>query len=62
MRIDFTSELKLLEDLPTSFVDGGNSSSSAAIFIVFDDWKDRADPSLTQDALLGELNMKFGEI
>jgi hydrophobic/amphiphilic exporter-1 (mainly G- bacteria), HAE1 family len=45
-----------------SFVDGGNSSSAAAIFIVFDDWKDRADPSLSQNALLGELNTKFGEL
>jgi HAE1 family hydrophobic/amphiphilic exporter-1 len=45
-----------------SFIDGGNSPSAAAVFIVFDDWKDRRDPSLSQDALLGEMNMKFSEI
>jgi HAE1 family hydrophobic/amphiphilic exporter-1 len=45
-----------------SFIDGGSSSSAAAIFIVFDDWSKRRDPSLSQDALLMELNMKFSEV
>src|SRR5205807_1588923 len=42
-----------------SFVDGGNSSSAAAVFIVFDDWQKRAEHGLSQDAMLGGLNMKF---
>ncbi len=45
-----------------SFIDGGNSSSAAAAFIVFDDWKDRRDPGLSQDALLGKLNMELSAI
>jgi HAE1 family hydrophobic/amphiphilic exporter-1 len=45
-----------------SFIDGGNSSSAGAIFIVFEDWADRSDPSLSQEALLGKLNMEFSQI
>jgi HAE1 family hydrophobic/amphiphilic exporter-1 len=45
-----------------SFIDSGTSPSAAAIFIVFDDWADRRDPSLSQDALLMDLNMKFSEV
>jgi HAE1 family hydrophobic/amphiphilic exporter-1 len=43
-----------------SFIDNGTSSSAAAIFIVFDDWIDRAiDPSLSQEAIVGLLNGRF---
>jgi HAE1 family hydrophobic/amphiphilic exporter-1 len=45
-----------------SFIDGGNALNAGAVFIVFDAWKNRADPSLSQMALVGELNMKFSEI
>jgi HAE1 family hydrophobic/amphiphilic exporter-1 len=45
-----------------SFIDGGSAPNAAAVFIVFDDWAKRRDPSLSQNSLLVEMNTKLSAI
>jgi HAE1 family hydrophobic/amphiphilic exporter-1 len=43
-----------------SLLDGSSSSNAATFFIMFKDWKERHDPSLSQNALLGNATEEFG--
>ncbi len=45
-----------------SLVDGGVASNAATYFITFDPWDERHDPSLSQDAILGNLMQQFSRI
>ena len=42
-----------------SVIDGTNASNAATIWIVMDPWGERADPSLSQGAILASLTQKF---
>lgn len=45
-----------------SLVDGSAASNAATIFIRFDDWEDRKDPSLSLQGVLGNLMGQFSNI
>ncbi|MBA3482765.1 MAG: multidrug efflux RND transporter permease subunit [Pirellulales bacterium] len=45
-----------------SLVDGGVASNAATFFATFTPWEERGDPSLSQDAILGDLMGKFSQI
>ena len=45
-----------------SLVDGSAASNAATIFIRFDDWEDRKDPSLSLQGVLGNLMGQFSQI
>lgn len=45
-----------------SVLDGTNAPNAAAFWIVFKDWKERTDPSLSQEAILGHLRGEFAKI
>jgi hydrophobic/amphiphilic exporter-1 (mainly G- bacteria), HAE1 family len=45
-----------------SVLDGTTASNAATFYIVFDDWEQRTDASLSQDALLGSLRRRFAGI
>jgi HAE1 family hydrophobic/amphiphilic exporter-1 len=42
-----------------SMLDGTGASNAAAFYVVFKDWKERTDPSLSQDAILANLRRQF---
>ncbi|MFQ5757332.1 MAG: efflux RND transporter permease subunit [Acidiferrobacterales bacterium] len=42
-----------------SIIDGTNASNAATVFITFDPWDERTDPSLSQEAILGHLMAEF---
>src|SRR5205085_4498312 len=45
-----------------SLLDNSSSSNAATFFIMFKDWKDRHDPSLSLNSLLGKASAEFGKI
>ena len=45
-----------------SMIDGTNASNAATVFIVMAPWEERADPSLSQVAILGGLQRKLFQI
>jgi hydrophobic/amphiphilic exporter-1 (mainly G- bacteria), HAE1 family len=45
-----------------SLLDGTNASNAATCFIVFKDWKERKDPSLSQDAILDYVRKEIAPI
>ncbi|ABK19591.1 efflux RND transporter permease subunit [Syntrophobacter fumaroxidans] len=45
-----------------SVLDGTGASNAAAFWIIFKDWKERKDPSLSQEAILGHLRRQFATI
>ncbi|MCH6555888.1 MAG: efflux RND transporter permease subunit, partial [Chloroflexi bacterium] len=45
-----------------SIIDGTNASNAATVFITFDPWDERTDPSLSQRAILGHLMAEFRDI
>jgi HAE1 family hydrophobic/amphiphilic exporter-1 len=45
-----------------SLIDGTNASNAATIFIVTAPWEERADPSLSQEAILSNLQRQFYQI
>jgi len=42
-----------------SLIDGTNASNAAIVFITMDPWDERADPALSQDAILANLRRQF---
>jgi HAE1 family hydrophobic/amphiphilic exporter-1 len=45
-----------------SLIDGTNASNAATVFIVMDPWEERSDPSLSQEAILANLQGRFSQI
>jgi len=45
-----------------SVLDGAVSSNGAAFWVIFDPWEERADPALSQDAILANLKARFDAI
>jgi HAE1 family hydrophobic/amphiphilic exporter-1 len=45
-----------------SLLDGTQQPNAATVFIIFKDWDDRRDASLSQDAILDRLHRKFAEV
>jgi hydrophobic/amphiphilic exporter-1 (mainly G- bacteria), HAE1 family len=45
-----------------SLLDGSNSSNAATVFVRFTDWSERKDPSLSQAAIISNLQAQFGQI
>jgi HAE1 family hydrophobic/amphiphilic exporter-1 len=45
-----------------SLIDGTNASNAATIFVVMDPWDERSDPSLRQEAILGNLQRQLFQI
>src|SRR3954462_8281991 len=43
-----------------SFLEGAAKSNAATFFVVYDPWEERQDPSLTQEAIPGELRKRVG--
>ncbi|MEX2140775.1 MAG: multidrug efflux RND transporter permease subunit [Pirellulales bacterium] len=45
-----------------SLLDGSTASNAATVFVRFTDWSERRDPSLSQDAIIGQLQGQFMQI
>lgn len=45
-----------------SLLDGSSASNAATFFVMFKDWGERQDPSLSQGAILGKLYAQFAQI
>ncbi len=45
-----------------SLLEGSQSSNAATMFIRLKDWEDRTTPELQQDAIIGDLMMRLGQI
>lgn len=45
-----------------SMIEGTTLPNAATIFIVFTDWSERTEPSLTQEAILARLQQQFAQI
>jgi len=45
-----------------SLIDGTNASNAATVFIVMDPWEERTDPSLSQEAILANLQRQLFQI
>ncbi len=45
-----------------SLLDGSSASNAATFFVMFKDWDQRKDPSLSQGAILGKLYGQFSQI
>ncbi len=45
-----------------SLIDGTNASNAATVFIIMKPWEERTDPSLSQEAILFNLQRQFFEI
>ena len=45
-----------------SVLDGTTASNAATFYIVFKPWEERTDPSLSQDAIVGNLRQEFSQL
>jgi len=45
-----------------SLIDGTNASNTATVFIIMDPWEKRADPNLSQNAILANLQQQLSQI
>jgi HAE1 family hydrophobic/amphiphilic exporter-1 len=45
-----------------SVIDGTNASNSATLWVVMDPWDERTEPSLSQEAILANLQRQFSQI